>query len=113
MPTLAYHYVPRGNLPAPPPGLPTCPGGPGAGLIMPGPIQPGWPQLYNAQLRIGVYVGPPWDLPEMQWRMRSLDLATNRRQGSARASCRPVRSSPEWMRRRRGSSAITPVPRRV
>jgi hypothetical protein len=78
MPDLDYAYVNRAAVHGPF-GLPSCvPGGPGANLPgIPSPFQPAWPALYHAQLVFGVYVGPPWDQPELEWRTRSLDLSTN------------------------------------
>ena len=76
MPNLIYNYVARGGLPLPPPGFATCPAGPIAGLtVLPNPIAPTWPQLYNAQTSIGVYP-PGWALWENRWRLSSLRIAS-------------------------------------
>lgn len=74
MPNLAYSYVPRAAIGFP--GVPTCPGGPAAALTaLPNPIAPTWPQLYAAQVSIGVFP-PGWAARELTWRLSSLRLSS-------------------------------------
>lgn len=50
-----------------------CAAGPGAPLAaMPNPMSFTWPQLLNAQLRLGVYPGGGWNADEINWRVYSL-----------------------------------------
>lgn len=66
MPNLTYGFLGGGG---------PCAAGPGAPLPgLPNPIALTWPQLLNAQLRLGVYP-PLWVVDELTWRTYSFCIA--------------------------------------
>lgn len=71
MPIFQYVFLapPMGAAPVCVPGMPGWPF-----PAFPNPVSLSWPQLFNAQLRLGVYP-PGWVINELTWRVLSLTLA--------------------------------------